>query len=400
VRLTGCFDRRLEPDAARPVAAAVSGGADSLFALIETAAWAKTHGRTVLALSVDHGLQAESGQWTAQARTQADRLGCDFKALRWDGVKPDHGVSAKARLARHRLLADAARAAGARVIVTGHTGDDALENAAMGLGPLYEWSPSPVWPQGRGVGLLRPLLGHRRQMIRDTLQTSGWTWVDDPANANLAHPRIRARRAITPDHTAPSAPNLASAAALARTAQVSGEAIRLSRDALRSADLAACRWVVGAATLSLGGGETPPRKERLDRLIARLAGDEVFVASLAGARITADPQAVRFTRNAGEAARGGLSAVALPAVWDGRYDITGQGEVGPLRGHSRRLPPDQRRALANFSAEVRPGLPVVTWDGAMTCPVLANDPDRGCEPLVPGRFLTRCGVNAHESELE
>lgn len=400
MRLTARFDRRLEPDVARPVAVAVSGGGDSLFALMETAAWAKIRGRTVLVLSVDHGLQAGSGEWTALTRTAACRLGCDFIGLQWDGPKPDHGLSAAARLARHRLLADAARAAGARVIVTGHTGDDALENAAMGLGPLHEWSPSPVWPQGRGLGLFRPLLNCRRQAIRDALRASGWTWVDDPANANLAHPRIRARHGITPADEPPSPPDLAAAAALARAAEVSGEAIRLSRAALRSADAAARRRVVGAAVLSLGGGEVPPAKDRLDRLTARLVGEAPLVASLAGAQITADATEVRFARNAGEAARGGLSPLALPAVWDGRYDITGQGEVRPLRGYSRRLPPDQRRAVAYFSAEIRPGLPIVIRDGSTTCPVLAMDPDKGCEPLVPGRFLTRCGVYAHESELK
>ena len=44
-----------------------------------------------------------------------------------------------------------------------HTGDDIAESDWMRdqgatLGDLRDWSPSPVWPQGRGVMLLRPLL--------------------------------------------------------------------------------------------------------------------------------------------------------------------------------------------------------------------------------------------------
>jgi tRNA(Ile)-lysidine synthase len=398
-RVWDAFDRRLERDSDRPIAVAVSGGADSLLALIETAAWARDHGRTVIALSINHALQAMSAEWTAQAGAVAQRLGCGFRALRWDGDKPRHGLPAAARLARHRLLADAARTAGARVIVTGHTGDDALENAATGLGPLYEWSASPVWPQGRGLCLLRPLLSLRRRVVRETLTAVGWTWVDDPANGNLAHPRIAARQRMLASAELPVPPGLAQTAGLARTAMATGEAIRLPRTAFRDAGPTARRRVTAAAAVSLGGGDKPVRGERLEGLVARLAGFETFVATLAGAQITADDRDILFVRNAGEQARGGLAAVSLPGVWDGRYEVTGDGELMALRGQARRLPDDQRRALAQFPAQVRPSLPVIVQNGAVDCPLLARCGQNAVKALVPGRFLTACGVYAHEREL-
>jgi tRNA(Ile)-lysidine synthase len=398
VRLTA-FDQRLERHTSRPIAVAVSGGADSLLALVETIDWARTNGRTVVALSVDHGLQAGSGVWTEQAGEAAERLGCGFQPLAWTGAKPTTGLPAAARQARHGLLADAARALGAKVIITGHTGDDALENAALGLGPLSEWSPSPVWPQGRGLCLLRPLLGARREAVRSRLAGLGWTWVEDPANANPASARIAARIRIAGTGDVPAPPDLSDAAALARQASFAGNGLALARAALRGASTDARRRVIAAASVSAGGGEAPPRGDRLDRLADSLSGDETFTATLAGAKVVADKHMVLIVRNAGEAARGGLAPLAGPGVWDGRYVWSGVGEIQALRGLAARLPADQRRALAVLPAPCRPSLPAVLQDGTVSCPVLAPVSNSGIQAIVLGRFLTACGVFAHERDL-
>ncbi len=398
MRLTA-FDRRLEQNATRPIAVAVSGGADSLLTLIETVGWGRANGRAVTALSVDHGLQADSARWTAQAGEAARRLGCGFQALAWTGDKPAHGLPAAARQARHVLLADAARALGAKVVVTGHTGDDALENAALGLGPLSEWSPSPVWPQGRGLCLLRPLLAERREAVRERLAGLGWTWVDDPANANPASPRIAARSRIAGAGEAPTPPDLTETAALARTAIFTGEAMHLSRSALRDAPPDARRRVVAAAATSCGGGQKPPLGGRAGALAQRLAGPEAFTATLAGAKILAEAGQIVFVRNAGERARGGLAPITLPGVWDGRYEIAGEGEAQALGGLISSLPADQRRNLAGIPAPARPSLPVIVLGGAVSCPVLAAVSNSDIQGLVLGRFLTACGVYAHERDL-
>ncbi|MFX8820989.1 ATP-binding protein, partial [Acinetobacter baumannii] len=67
-----------------------------------------------------------------------------------------------------------------------HTADDVAESAMMragdapGLGHLREWSPSPAWPEGRGVFLLRPLLEVRREALRAWLRDHAIAWFDDP----------------------------------------------------------------------------------------------------------------------------------------------------------------------------------------------------------------------------
>src|SRR5690606_37925979 len=112
------------------------------------------------------------------------RLGVGHRTLVWSGEKPAAGVPAAARAARHRLIADAARAAGARVVLFGHTADDVAEAAAMRAAGSSTpspraWSPSPVWPDGRGLCVLRPLLELGRAELRRWLAERGADWIED-----------------------------------------------------------------------------------------------------------------------------------------------------------------------------------------------------------------------------
>ncbi|MET0295611.1 MAG: tRNA lysidine(34) synthetase TilS, partial [Phenylobacterium sp.] len=217
-RTAAVLDRRLLAHAAAPLAVAYSGGGDSLALLMIADAWARRKGRPLIALHVDHGLQPQSRAWAERCAAVAAGLGAGFRRLAWDGDKPLRGLPAAARGARHRLIADAAREAGARIVLFGHTADDLSETLAMQAAgsttPLArEWAPSPVWPEGRGLFLLRPLLGAGRAEIRDWLLARRQEWIDDPANENLAYARARARglggAQASPPPAIPSASGLA-----------------------------------------------------------------------------------------------------------------------------------------------------------------------------------------------
>jgi tRNA(Ile)-lysidine synthase len=407
------FDRRLEPSSKAPVAVAFSGGGDSLMALIGALAWARAHGRSVLALCVDHQLQPKSGDWADFAKRTAMRLGAEARTLIWSGDKPARGRSAAARLARHRLIADAAREAGARVVVLGHTADDRLEAALMrgqgaSVGSPREWAPSPVWPQGRGVFLLRPLLNERRAALRKALWALGETWIDDPANADQRSLRARARReaaarGLEPD---PFIPQADEAAPLARQAEMADHGVvRISRAALLAAGETARVRFLAAAALSVGGGEHPPRRERVGALAARLAERIAFTATLAGAKIIAK-DAVLIVRDVGEAARGGLAPVRLaagePQVWDGRFELisTLDAEARRLAGEAARLESAARARLRDIPAPARGALPVLINDaGERHCPILTPTPapnlaETGwgsARSLVAERLTAACG---------
>ena len=396
--IQAALDRRLDPASTAPLAVGFSGGGDSLALLRLTLDWARAHGRPVLSLTVDHQLQAASAAWTRDAVAKASDLGADARSLAWTGDKPATGLSAAARRARHGLLATAAREAGAKILLLGHTADDIAEAAAMRaegstVSDPRAWSPSPVWPEGRGVMLLRPLLSERRADLRAWLSGQGETWLDDPANDDPRSARARARQAGV---------ILAAATPAEPRAPPVFEGDRFGVFQLRR-DVAAAH--LAAACLCAAGTERPPRGERLERLVARLRSGEAFTATLAGARVEADGDVVRVCRDAGETARGGLTALSLApgetGVWDGRYEITADDApitVKPLKGLAAGLPRDQREALRAVPAAARPALPVVVdAGGAASCPVLvgpslAMTTVECAGPLFLDRFTAAIGL--------
>ncbi|WP_165184888.1 tRNA lysidine(34) synthetase TilS [Caulobacter soli] len=425
---TATLDRRLRPAATAPLAVGFSGGGDSLALLILTLDWARAHGRAVLALTVDHQLNPASAGWTADAVAKARALGADARALAWTGPKPASGLSAAARAARHALLADAAREAGARVLLLGHTKGDLAEAALMRaegstVSDPRAWSPSPVWPEGRGVFVLRPLLAVGRGEIRDWLAARGETWLDDPANEDPRSARARARvqlsspekRSVTGEVAAKptegASPSAADAPFVTSPIGASppppfhggGEGwLTLPRTAPAAHVAAAC--------LCAAGTSQPPRGDRLQRLVDRIRSGETFTATLAGARIEAAGEAVSFFREPGEARRSGPPPTdpsdrlpdggralppGQPVVWDGRYELTAAIPglaVRPLQGLAARLPPAQRQALKALPASARPSLPaVIAPDGAVSCPILAEAKSTRARCLVMARFEAAIG---------
>lgn len=386
------LDRRLLIASPAPIAVALSGGGDSLALALTAAEWAKAHRRSLLILTVDHRLRPESAAWTAACAASAQRLGAVFQPLAWEGEKPTTGLPAAARTARHRLIAEAARAAGATVVLMGHTASDRLEAAIMrGAGSTTpsprEWGPSPAWPEGRGVFLLRPMLGETRADIRDWLAARGETWIEDPANDDPRFARTRARAALTGDETDTHTPpdDLAD---LARATTDLAGGLALPRRALQDAP----QTFLAAACLCAAGTARPPRGDRLERLREALSRDACLTATLAGARIEADGREVRFLRDPG---RRGLETMSLAAgqtaVWDGRFEITSDRpiRVQALAGHAARLPPPQRAALRRLPAGARGVLPFIEGAGS---PVLAPGSSVAARPLALDRLRGACGA--------
>lgn len=368
------------------------------------AAWAKRHGRPLAVLTVDHGLRPESRAWTEQCGRLARRLDASFHPLAWEGAKPLRGLPAAARAARHGLIAEAARQAGAQVVLLGHTADDLAEAARMRAAGSTtpdprEWAPSPAWPEGRGVFLLRPLLAAGRDEIRAWLRGRGESWIEDPANQDLRFARARARAA--PEGEARPAPETPPGLAdLARATQ--GDAagtLVIAREHLRRP---AARAFIATASLCAAGTSRPPRRERAEALAARMAGEGTFVATLGGARIEADAAQVRFLRDPGEALRGGLPEQALAAgvaVWDGRFEITTERPIAvrAIGGLRRRLPRAERNALAAFPPRGREALPTVVEGEITHCPVLGTTPGVTVRALAYERLLAACGAIERES---
>ena len=415
------LDRRLRPASTAALAVGLSGGGDSLALLLIVKAWADAHGRRVVALTVDHGLNPASAGWTDRCRETAARLGVDFRALVWTGDKPAAGLPAAARQARHALLAEAARELGARELLLGHTADDLSESAAMRaegstVSDAREWGPSPAWPEGRGVFLLRPLLGVSRAALRDHLAEAGETWIDDPANEDVRIARARARTAQSSPRSGEGDPAEQGGGTGAGPSGQTG--IRDVTAAVRSDPSTTLRVVplptlwgglvlskstspatLAAAALCAAGTARPPRGASLSRIIDGLRRGDPFTVTLAGARIEVGWTDITVMRDAGEISRGGLAPLALPegreVVWDGRFAIRADRPgltVVPLAGRAAKLPESERKRLAAVPAAARPTLPVtIDAEGSVTCPILAERPSVRVQALALARFEAATG---------
>ena len=157
---------------------------------------------------------------------------------------------------------------------------------------------------------------------------------------------------------------------------------------------AAVAALAGLLTACGGGGEDP---------------DAATAAPRAGARIEAGEMAL-ISRDAGEAARGGLSPLTLPpgetGVWDGRWEITAGAEpltVVALKGQASSLSAQQRARLARLPGAVRPSLPLIQRQGAAPCSPTLAGPDVAAEGggrarlLVLGRYGAAVGLCDKES---
>ncbi|MGA8077125.1 MAG: tRNA lysidine(34) synthetase TilS [Xanthobacteraceae bacterium] len=182
---------------------AVSGGPDSTALMLLAARWAKAHERApkLLAVTVDHGLRAQSAGEAAAVKRLARRLGLAHRTLSWRGTKPKSGLQEAARGARYRLLAQAARRAGYAHVLTAHTLDDQAETVLFrlargsGLTGLCGMALAAPLPDGEenSLFLVRPFLGLPKVRLIATLKAAGIAFSDDPSNRDPRFSRARLR---------------------------------------------------------------------------------------------------------------------------------------------------------------------------------------------------------------
>jgi tRNA(Ile)-lysidine synthase len=154
---------------------------------------------------VDHGLRSGVDEEWELVAAAARGMGLEARREHVRETPRAGSVQAWAREARYALLERMARDAGASFVATGHTLDDQAETVLLrllrgtgldGLGGI---------PERRGladgVTLVRPLLGLRREGIREYLRSLGGTgrsWVEDPSNRDPRFRRSRVRSELLP----------------------------------------------------------------------------------------------------------------------------------------------------------------------------------------------------------
>ena len=182
---------------------AVSGGPDSTALLVLAARWTKRRkrGPKLIAVTIDHGLRPEAAREAAAVKRLARRLGVTHRTLRWRGNKPKTGLQEAARLARYRLLAQAAMRAGYEHVLTAHTLDDQAEtvlfrlargSGVFGLAGMAQAARLPA-DAAHKIFLVRPLLHLPKARLVATLDAARIGYSEDPSNRDPRFTRARLR---------------------------------------------------------------------------------------------------------------------------------------------------------------------------------------------------------------
>ena len=202
-----------------PIGVAVSGGPDSLALLLLAAAG---HDGMIEAATLDHGLRHDS---LAEARLVAKI--CEGLDLRHEVLAPSRtpegNVQGWARAVRYEALQDWATRRSLVAVATAHHAHDQAETVLMrlargsGVGGLAGIQRSRAIAPGSPIGLLRPLLGWRRDELRAIVAAAGMEPADDPSNRDERFDRTRVRDLLArtpwlePARLAASATNLGDA---------------------------------------------------------------------------------------------------------------------------------------------------------------------------------------------
>jgi tRNA(Ile)-lysidine synthase len=378
---------RLGPYESRPViAVAVSGGADSLALALLAGEWAGRLGGEAVALTVDHGLRPDSPLEAARVAGWLAEAGLAHHVLRWEGAKPAADLQAAARNARYGLLGDWCRGRGVLHLLLGHHRDDQAETLLLRLGRgsgvdgLAAMAALQPTPWGR---LLRPLLDVPRGRLAATLTARRQAWVEDPSNCNDAFARVRLRNlagaldaeGLTAERLAATARRLgraraaleqASAAAAVGAVELHpGGFAQVRPEVFRQVPEEIGLRLLSRLLLAVGGGDYPPRLERLEGLYGAVAAGLTAARTLAGCRVAPWRGRLVVSREAARVAPPLALIAGAEVTWDGRFAVR-VAESAPPGLRLGALGRGWREAGSGLPAAVRSVLPALYDDDGVS----------------------------------
>ncbi len=384
-----------------------------------TAAWSKKRDYPVVVYSVDHGLREHAHREAVWACAQAQALGLPAEILTWKHHRKVYGtgIQEQARQARYTMMALKLKQAGGCLLLTGHTRDDQMETFIFrmlrqknwrGWAALHKISPYPIWPEGEGLWLARPLLDMQRKDLRVFLQTRGVTWIEDESNENTVFARTRIRKDLKVlsekgfntdrflglhNHvTDLKACEYKEAVGIIRkgvTFHPEGYAC-LDPHIFRACSPGPGKLAFGVALVCVSGRESVPRDSALTRLFQNFTEGQSYGGTLHGVRLVITTKGCFLTRDPGDVL--GRGSGPFPSqlkeitphqalIWDGRFSvITHEKGINfkALGGHEQQLNETARVYLKRLPACVRPLLPAFfRGETLMAVPFLKFKADHG-----------------------
>lgn len=185
------------------IAVGVSGGADSMALALLLKEWCITHGKQLVALTVDHGLRDGSGEEAQKVAGWLKARDIEHHVIAFNKpILVDASLPARARDARYDTLWKWCGEHDVQTLAVGHHADDQMETFMMrlisGSGIKGLLSMEPVSVKSDGRILLRPFLTVKKAALIATLKKHDQEWIEDPTNQQEEFTRNRLRKKIIP----------------------------------------------------------------------------------------------------------------------------------------------------------------------------------------------------------
>jgi len=196
--LERALERMPLPEGVPRISVAFSGGLDSTVLL--TAISRLSLAVPVRALTIDHGLHVDSGEWSGHCQDIAAALDVTFDS-RAVAVPKIKGRSLEATAREERYAALSEMIGSGELLLTAHHSDDQLETVLLrlmrGSGAKGLRCISPFGVLGKGY-LGRPLLSVSHDEILRIGNTWKLRWLDDPSNPDRSFDRNYLRHEVIP----------------------------------------------------------------------------------------------------------------------------------------------------------------------------------------------------------
>jgi tRNA(Ile)-lysidine synthase len=301
-------------EAAPVVCVGVSGGGDSMALVLLLDSWAKTHNGRVIALTVDHQLRAESAHEARQVSDWLRSRGIEHHTLPWRNPVQGSALQETARAARYELMEQWCHNKGVLHLFLAHNAEDQAETFLMrldkGSGP-DGLSAMSVVSERRYCRLARPLLSISRVELRAYLTDNNQDWIEDPSNLDTKFERIRWRQVMANENLSPHGfcqsalrygrartildLEVARLAAMAVFVHPAGF-IRINRARFNDAPFEIRARVLARTLLAVGGAQYPPRRSKIDTMLAAIKNTEFKGRTLGQCRIDGTSDDLIVTR--------------------------------------------------------------------------------------------------------
>lgn len=178
------------------IAVGVSGGADSLAAVLKIFEEISKKGYTIVALTVDHGLRPSSLNEACYVAKIMASFNIEHHILKWQGAKPKTGIEEAARQARYELFNDWCKKNDVKFLITAHHLYDQAETFLMHLergSGLNGLCGMKEFTKFKNISILRPFLETNPNEFKNYLRARNISWVEDESNQDENLCRVKMR---------------------------------------------------------------------------------------------------------------------------------------------------------------------------------------------------------------